>query len=393
MTIEGNQFEIERRVVLFKSTTTLPSGSPLGYNGNPNSVINGNSDGETLLYNSPIGTTYMQDSGVFWVKKVSQNIWEVLSGASLVEDRNVDIYSNFNPADFGTSNWHTRSLHELGRQVMYHRAQLLNKETAFGKNTAFNKNFGTDYSQVPHGNHAHPGYEPSFVKYSAFNKNFGVGYTQAARGNHAHSGVYEPAFGKNTAFNKPFGTTSGPVAYGNHTHPLAGFEKVYDSTLLSAQVMTFNYAFDFNYEYELILYSSCDSYSSNSPTFYFNSELSGVKHTYFVHSNHRGIESNAYHKGYAYLYPQISLPSQTVSYDTTFYNRLRLRGMFEGGYFYNWSYYMDVLAHPTDQSNIDIGGGHVRGTFDGAMSSMKIETVYTGSNQKMRVLLYRRKLW
>jgi len=35
---------------------------------------------------------------------------------------------------------------------------------------------------------------------------------------HNHSGTYEPVFGKNTAFNKNFGTSAGTVSEGNHTH-------------------------------------------------------------------------------------------------------------------------------------------------------------------------------
>ena len=67
--------EIERRVILFKSTTTMPDDSQLGWNADPNTVVNGNSDGETLLYNSPLGTQYIEDDGTHWRKTATPNTW------------------------------------------------------------------------------------------------------------------------------------------------------------------------------------------------------------------------------------------------------------------------------------------------------------------------------
>jgi len=70
-TLENLAFETERRVVLFHRDTSMPDDTQLGYTGDPNAVINGNTDGETLLYNSPSGTKYL-DKGVDpherWVK-------------------------------------------------------------------------------------------------------------------------------------------------------------------------------------------------------------------------------------------------------------------------------------------------------------------------------------
>lgn len=43
----------------------------------------------------------------------------------------------------------------------------------------------------------------------------GTTASTVALGNHLHTGVYEPVFSKNTAFNKNFGTDSGTVAQGN----------------------------------------------------------------------------------------------------------------------------------------------------------------------------------
>jgi hypothetical protein len=78
----SNLFEIERRSILFKSSTTMPDLSVLGYNGNPNLVISGNSDGQFLLYNCPIGSSYIQDNGTIWDKTVAPNTWVVRGSGS-----------------------------------------------------------------------------------------------------------------------------------------------------------------------------------------------------------------------------------------------------------------------------------------------------------------------
>lgn len=52
-------FEVERRVIIFHRDTTLPDNTQLGYTGNPNNVVNGNTPGENLLYYSPSGTKYL----------------------------------------------------------------------------------------------------------------------------------------------------------------------------------------------------------------------------------------------------------------------------------------------------------------------------------------------
>lgn len=79
-TVAENSFEIERRVILFKPTTTMPDNSLLGYDGNPNSVVNGNTPGETLVYNCPMGTMYIQSNGDEWRKKSTPNNWVELGG-------------------------------------------------------------------------------------------------------------------------------------------------------------------------------------------------------------------------------------------------------------------------------------------------------------------------
>ena len=69
-------FEMQRRVVLFNSGTTMPGGATLGYEGDPN-LASTSTAGQTLLYNSPQGTHYIQrTNGHLWYKQyTSPNIW------------------------------------------------------------------------------------------------------------------------------------------------------------------------------------------------------------------------------------------------------------------------------------------------------------------------------
>ena len=87
-TLASLGFEIERRVIIFHRDTTLPDDTQLGYTGNPNDAINGNTNGETLLYNSPSGTQYL-DKGLSiyerWTKveDTPGGLWELVSGESV----------------------------------------------------------------------------------------------------------------------------------------------------------------------------------------------------------------------------------------------------------------------------------------------------------------------
>lgn len=85
VTTESNSFEIERRIILFKPTTTLPDESTLGYDGDPNDVINGNTAGETLICNCPINTRYSESDGSEWTKRALQNTWVKLGSTTLIE--------------------------------------------------------------------------------------------------------------------------------------------------------------------------------------------------------------------------------------------------------------------------------------------------------------------
>ena len=68
--------ELQRRIVILRSTTTLGDGSQLGYNGDPNNAVAENTAGEFLIYNSPMATRYTQDDGVQWYKKERPNVWK-----------------------------------------------------------------------------------------------------------------------------------------------------------------------------------------------------------------------------------------------------------------------------------------------------------------------------
>ncbi len=79
-TLEGLQFEMERRVILFKPTTTMPDLSQLGYNADPNLIVTPSTPGETLIYNCPNDTRYVNydvSGNVIteWFKKAQPNGW------------------------------------------------------------------------------------------------------------------------------------------------------------------------------------------------------------------------------------------------------------------------------------------------------------------------------
>jgi len=56
-----------------------------------------------------------------------------------------------------------------------------------------------------------------FLKKTATNT-WSLDTTSYSLSSHNHTGVYEPTFSKNTAFNKNFGTEAGTVSEGNHNH-------------------------------------------------------------------------------------------------------------------------------------------------------------------------------
>jgi len=80
-TLANLQFEMERRVVVFKSTTTMPDNTLLGYNGDPNMAALGVNPGQTLIYMCPFATFYIEDNGELWYKKTVPNTWVKVGGA------------------------------------------------------------------------------------------------------------------------------------------------------------------------------------------------------------------------------------------------------------------------------------------------------------------------
>jgi hypothetical protein len=77
-------FELERRLILFKPTTTLPDNSLLGYDGDPNGAVSGTTAGQTLIYACPTGTHYQQSTGELWFKRTAPNEWIALDAAPVV---------------------------------------------------------------------------------------------------------------------------------------------------------------------------------------------------------------------------------------------------------------------------------------------------------------------
>ena len=79
--IDNLQFEIERRAIQLKYNTNMPDETTLGYDGDPNSVVNGNTSGETLIYNVAKGSTFFQSDGTWWLKAGLPNLWKEIGGA------------------------------------------------------------------------------------------------------------------------------------------------------------------------------------------------------------------------------------------------------------------------------------------------------------------------
>ena len=76
-----NAFEIERRGIMWSPLITLNDGvTSLGYDGDPNNVIDGNTPGESWLYSLPTGQFYKQSDATLWWKSEAPNTWINLEG-------------------------------------------------------------------------------------------------------------------------------------------------------------------------------------------------------------------------------------------------------------------------------------------------------------------------
>ena len=113
-----NQFEIERRVILFKSSTTMPDGTQLGYNDDPNNAVSGETPGQTLIYTCPVGTRYQEDDGKQWIKKTLPNIWNVLGSDS-------GSGSSFS-TEFVKDDWILEEDNDLKYLIVEHKLNTLN---------------------------------------------------------------------------------------------------------------------------------------------------------------------------------------------------------------------------------------------------------------------------
>jgi len=79
-TVDSNAFELERRGFQWSMNNTLDDGeTSLLYDSNPNSVVDGNTDGETKLHSLLPGATYFQSTGEWWVKTGSPNTWGLIN--------------------------------------------------------------------------------------------------------------------------------------------------------------------------------------------------------------------------------------------------------------------------------------------------------------------------
>jgi hypothetical protein len=88
-TLDSLQFEMERRVILFKPVTTMPDNSQLGYNADPNLIASPSTPGENLLYYSPNNTRYVNydasgNTLIEWYKKAQPNGWAPIGGDSSI---------------------------------------------------------------------------------------------------------------------------------------------------------------------------------------------------------------------------------------------------------------------------------------------------------------------
>ena len=63
-TVDSNAFEIERRGYQWSMNNTLDDGNTsLLYDGDPNNVVDGSTDGESKLYSLLPGATFFQSNG------------------------------------------------------------------------------------------------------------------------------------------------------------------------------------------------------------------------------------------------------------------------------------------------------------------------------------------
>jgi hypothetical protein len=83
--IDGNSFELERRLIQLKYNTNMPAavgGGVLGFDNDPNTAVNGATSGQTLIYNVALGASFLQSNGTLWYKQELPNKWVIIGGST-----------------------------------------------------------------------------------------------------------------------------------------------------------------------------------------------------------------------------------------------------------------------------------------------------------------------
>lgn len=127
--VEDLLFETERRSILFHRGTSMPDGSQLAYDGDPNNAAPDNSDGEFLLHYSPSGTRYLQKASIpytIW-EKLEDGAGGIWAKSKAEFDTNVYLQTN---SDIGGN----RAVSSIGGYAGYADYDTLN--IAIGISTA-----------------------------------------------------------------------------------------------------------------------------------------------------------------------------------------------------------------------------------------------------------------
>ncbi|MAR66164.1 MAG: hypothetical protein CL833_02820 [Crocinitomicaceae bacterium] len=147
--VDSLDFEMQRRVILYKSGTVMPDDSLLGYNGDPNNATTNNA-GESLLYNSAVGTLYVNDSGVMYRKTDTNNTWENIgSGSGSISAGELTDFNFDGNAIEGfdativnsTSTTYTLSSSDAGKLIAIEHASTITITIPTGLDTGFNCSF------------------------------------------------------------------------------------------------------------------------------------------------------------------------------------------------------------------------------------------------------------
>jgi len=148
---------MERRIILFTPITTMPDDTSLGYNGDPNSAVPGNSAGEFLLYNSPNSTRYAefdasQNVSQEWYKKAQPNIWEWLGSGDVsigvinVGDGSANVFLSYD----ASGNIQLRTFIGSGGAIVYDQGDniVIGIDASYSGETNYGENVGIGDASV-----------------------------------------------------------------------------------------------------------------------------------------------------------------------------------------------------------------------------------------------------